>query len=172
MITLLKIIKTLVLVMCLCFCSLQSYYEVSLYFKYQIFTASSVVKVELAPINLVFCDSLPIQNQVDRRYFLYHGIIIFSFPFYIESFSWGSIPKACMACSIHQFQYEKAPDTISWNLHPIQNELERGKFLSKCLVGCAVGLSSIVSVYSRSMEEDISIMIGQKSNTQNNWHNR
>ena len=67
---LLKIIKTLVLVMCLCFCSLQSYYEIALYYKYQIFTASSVVKVELAPINLVFCDSVPIQNQVKYIFFI------------------------------------------------------------------------------------------------------
>ena len=61
---LLKIIKTLVLLLCLGFCSLQSYFEIARYFKYQIFTASSVEDVEVAPINLVFCESVPIENQV------------------------------------------------------------------------------------------------------------
>ena len=40
------------------------------------------------------------------------------------------------------------------------------------LMYSVVGLSSIGSVYSRSMQEDISIMTGQKGNTQNNWQNR
>ena len=60
----LKIIKTFVLLICLGFCLLQSYHEIALYFKYQIFTASNVVEVEFAPIHLVFCDSVPIENQV------------------------------------------------------------------------------------------------------------
>ena len=65
---LLKIIKTVVLFLCLGFCSLQSYFEIAQYFEYQIFTATSVEDVEVAPINLVFCDSVPIENQVKDFY--------------------------------------------------------------------------------------------------------
>ena len=61
----LKVFKTLILLLCLGFCLLQSCYEIALYFKHQIFTASSVIEVEVAPINIVFCDSVPIENQVD-----------------------------------------------------------------------------------------------------------
>ena len=68
---LLKIIKAFVLLICLGFCSYQSYHEIALYFEYQIFTASNVVEAEFAPISLVFCESVPIENQVSKRCFLY-----------------------------------------------------------------------------------------------------
>ena len=116
---LLKFIKTLVLFTCLGFCSYQSYHEIALYFKYQIFTASNVVEVDYAPIHLVFCDSVPIENQVSKRCLLY--ILIMTRILFLEHFCGGNISKTCMACtwSTKQLQHGQAPDTLSWNLYSI-----------------------------------------------------
>lgn len=62
----LQIIKGLFLCVCLGFSLLQSYYEIDNYLEKEIFTSIDIVDVEKAPINLVFCDTIPLENRVHK----------------------------------------------------------------------------------------------------------
>ena len=55
--------KLIILLSCVFFCILQSYYEIQLYTKHQIYTATSVMDADVAPVHLVFCDSYPLNNK-------------------------------------------------------------------------------------------------------------
>ena len=61
-------IKILVLVTCIAITFLQSYMELDLYSKHQIYSATSVEGVDMAPVILVFCDTDPYENKVEICY--------------------------------------------------------------------------------------------------------
>ena len=56
--------KILVLMICIAITLFQSYLELDIYSKNQIYSATSVEGVDKAPVLLVFCDSDPYENKV------------------------------------------------------------------------------------------------------------
>ena len=56
-------VKLVILLCCLFLCLLQSYYEVGLYTQHQVYTATSVITTDVAPVHLVFCDSYLARNK-------------------------------------------------------------------------------------------------------------
>ena len=61
-------IKILVLMICIAITLFQSYLELDIYSKHQIYFATSVEGVDKAPVLLVFCDSDPYENMVNHNY--------------------------------------------------------------------------------------------------------
>ena len=56
-------VKPVILLCCSVLCLLQSYYEVRLYTQHQVYTATSVISADTAPVHLVFCDSYLARNK-------------------------------------------------------------------------------------------------------------